>query len=79
MFHQANGGTFEQAMTEAVQHYAGGQGVQVAARQVVKDLEKQKTRFTPKPTRRKTTKVFKNENAKIAYIMQEARRKAGIE
>lgn len=79
IFHQANGGTFEQAMVEAVQHYAGGQGVQVAARQVVKDLKDNQKRFTPKPTRRKTVKVFKNENAKAAHIVSEAKRKAGIE
>jgi len=79
MFHQANGGSFEQAMVEAVQHYAGGQGVQIAARQVIKDLKGQQKRFTPKPTRRRTTRVFKNENAKASHIVAEAKRVAGIE
>lgn len=78
IFHQANGGTFESAMKNAVQHYAGGQGTQAAARQVVKDLNKQKQRFTPKPTRRKTVKVFKSDKHKAAHIVQEAKRKAGL-
>jgi hypothetical protein len=78
MFHQANGGTFEQAMREAVQHYAGGQGTNAATRQVVKDLKKNRTRFTPKPTGRKTVRVFKNTDGKKSHIVQEAMRKAGI-
>ena len=79
MFHQTQGGSFENAMNEAVQHYAGGQATNVAARQVVKDLKKQKKRFTPRPTGRKTVRVFKNTDAKASHIVQRAMRKAGID
>ena len=78
IFHQANGGTFEQAMYDAVQHYAGGQGTTKATRQVVKELKENKKRFTPKPTGRKTVRVFKNTDAKASHIVQQAMRKAGI-
>lgn len=77
--HKANGGSFEQAVADSLQHYAGGRGTEVAARQVVKDLNKNKTRFTPKPTRRRTVKVFKSERDKAAHIVKEAKRKAGLE
>lgn len=78
-FHAANGGSFEQAVSDALQHYAGGRGTEIAARQVVKDLNKNKTRFSPKPTRRRTVKVFKSDKDKAAHIVKDAKRKAGIE
>ncbi|MHA2063280.1 MAG: hypothetical protein ACXABY_02745 [Candidatus Thorarchaeota archaeon] len=77
-FHKANGGSFELALRDAVQHYAGGQREQIAVRQIVKDANRNKKRFTPKPTRRKTVKVFKNSQDKAAHIGREAKRKAGL-
>ncbi|KKN19303.1 hypothetical protein LCGC14_0947020 [marine sediment metagenome] len=79
MFHQTNGGSFESAMNEALTWYAGTQGVTNATRQVVKDLKDNQKRFSPKPTRRRMVKVFKNTDAKAANIVQQARKKAGIE
>jgi hypothetical protein len=78
MFHKANGGSFKAAMEEAVQHYAGGQAANIATRRVVKDLKKQSKRFTPKPTGKKTVRVFKNTDAKASHIVRRAMRKAGI-
>ena len=79
MFHQTNGGSFESAMNEALTWYAGTQGVESATRQVVKDLKSNQRRFSPKPTRRRMVKVFKNTDAKKSNIVQEAKKKAGIE
>ena len=78
-FHKANGGSFELAMRDAVQHYAGGQRDQVAVRQIVKDVNRNKKRFTPRPTRRKTVKVFKSSQDKAAHIGREAKRRAGLD
>lgn len=79
MFHANNGGSFEKAMQEAVQHYAGGKSTSIATRQLVKDLNSNKKRFTPKPTGRKTVRVFKNPNAKKSHIVQNAMKRAGID
>jgi hypothetical protein len=78
IFHQANGGSFESAVKEAIQHYAGGQAESTATRRVVKDLKKQQKRFTPRPTQRKTVRVFKSTDAKASHIIRRAKRKAGI-
>lgn len=78
MFHKTNGGTFSAAMNDALTWYAGKTGSNIAHRQVVNDLNKNKKRFSPKPSQRKMVKVFKNTNAKAANIVAEAKKKAGI-
>jgi hypothetical protein len=79
LFHAADGGTFASAMNEALAWHAGRTGTVHAQRAIVKDLNKNKQRFSPKPSRRKMVKVFKNADAKGANIVKEAKRKAGIE
>jgi hypothetical protein len=66
-------------MNEALTWYAGKTGVDTAHRQVIDDLNKQKKRFSPKPSRRKMVKVFKDSQAKGADIVARAKKKAGIE
>ena len=78
MFQNKNGGTFAAAMNDALTWYAGKTGVDTAHRQVVADLNKQKKRFSPKPSRRKMVKVFKNKEAKGADIVRQAKKAAGI-
>jgi hypothetical protein len=79
MFHKQRGGTFSSAMSDALSWHAGRTGTVNAQRKLIKELNDRKTRFSPKPTRRKMAKVFKNADAKGANIVKEAKRKAGIE
>ena len=77
MFHQ-NGMPFEQAMTEAMTWYAGQTKESRLQRKLVKDVKKQSRKFSPKPTRRKVKKVFRDDRHKAADIVAEAKKKAGI-
>ncbi|MHA2068190.1 MAG: hypothetical protein ACXABY_27830 [Candidatus Thorarchaeota archaeon] len=79
MFQQARGGSFEVGLRDALQYYAGGTGQDRAVRQVVKDANDNKKRFTVKPNRRKTVRVFMNPDDKKKHIVQEAKRKAGLD
>jgi hypothetical protein len=79
IFHAADGGSFETAMDKAMTYYAGSQGSVMAARKVVKDLNDNRRRFSPKPTRRRMVRVYKDSNAKAKHIVQEAKRKAGVD
>jgi len=79
MFYQFQSGTFEDAMNQALMHYAGTQGVTTATRKIVKDLKDNQKRFSPKPTGRKFMKVFRDTDAKKADIVQTAKKTAGIE
>lgn len=78
MFQNKNGGTFSAAMAEALNWHAGRSGTVRAQRQVVQDLNKNKKRFSPKPSSRRMVKVFKTPQAKGANIVAEAKKKAGI-
>ncbi len=78
MFHKENGGSFQSAMEQAMQWYTGADKESTIARKIVKDINKQKKRFTVKPNRRKVKRVFKDENSKKSHIIQGAMKKAGI-
>ena len=78
MFLKQNGGTFSSAMNDALIWYHGKSGSNTAYRQVVKDLNDNKKRFSPKPSRRKMIRVFKNKQAKGADIVKQAKKAAGI-
>lgn len=78
MFHKNNGGTFSSAVNEALSWYAGSSGKTIAQREIVKDLNDRKQRFSPKPSRRKMAKVYKNPDAKGAAIVAAAKKQAGI-
>jgi len=75
---QAHGGTFEAAMKDAMQWYAGAGKEEAIGRKLVKDINKNKKRFTVRPNRRKVKKVFKNANSKAQHIVREAYKKAGV-
>lgn len=76
---QSKGGTFEAAMKDAMQWYAGAGKEKAVGRKLVKEIKKNGKRFTVKPNRRKGMKrVFKDPNAHAVYIVKEAKRKAGI-
>lgn len=78
MFHEKNGGSFDAAMAEALQWHTGSTKKADIAREIVKDVNKQKQRFSVKPTRRKVKRVFKDANAKKSFIVKEAAREAGM-
>jgi len=79
MFFQTNGGSFESAMDEALSWYGGRDGKKSVVRTVVKDLNRRKRKFSPKPTKKKTKLVFKDANQKAGYIVKQAKRKAGFD
>lgn len=79
MFQKMEGGTFASAMNEALAWHAGRNKTVHTQREIVKDLNARKQHFSPKPSRRKMAKVYKNTDAKGADIVKEAKRRAGIE
>lgn len=78
MFHEKNGGSFDAAMTEALQWKTGSTKKQDIARDIVKDVNNQRKRFSVKPTQRKVKRVFKDANSKKSFIVKEAAREAGL-
>jgi hypothetical protein len=79
MFQKAKDCSFELGLRDAIQYYAGGSQQDRAVRQVVKDANDNKKRFTVRPNKRKTVKVFKSSKDKAGHIVREAKRKAGID
>jgi hypothetical protein len=79
MFQKAKNCSFELGLRDALQYYAGGSQQDRAVRQVVKDANANKKRFTVRPNKRKVVKVFKSPKDKAAHIVQEAKRKAGLD
>lgn len=78
MFQAATGSNFSSAMNDALAWHAGRSGKVHAQREVIKDLNNRKQRFSPRPSRRKMVKVFKTPEAKGAAIVAAAKKQAGI-
>jgi hypothetical protein len=79
MFQKMKNCSFELGLRDALQYYAGGSQEDRAVRQVVKDANANRKRFTVRPNKRKVVKVFKTSKDKAAHIVKEAKRKAGID
>ncbi len=71
----ATGGTFKQAMENALQWYKGGNLEKEIQDKVVKDLKKQEQRVTPRRQSATETKTYANEEERKADIINEALRK----
>jgi len=72
------GYSFEQAMDEALNWYAGKEGTKQIEEQVVKKLNARKKQFTARPTRKHTERKFASEDERIYHTMGEFYEKFGI-
>jgi hypothetical protein len=71
--------SFEKAMDEAFNWFAGKRGSKHVEDKVVKELNARKKQFTARPTHKKTEKKFSSKEEKAEHVMDEIYNKLGIE
>lgn len=71
----AGGGSFREAVTNAMQWYSGGSAKKDAKRNVIKELKDQEKRVMPKRQETKVEKTYANEEERKAAIINDAVRK----
>jgi hypothetical protein len=76
---ETQGMSFDAAMKEAMIHYKGKGGEKALKRKVVKDLNKAKKKFSPRPTNKHHQKKYASEEDKAHDTMQDIYTKLGIE
>lgn len=75
----ANGGTFKQAVDNAIQWYKGGAAEKDVKKKVIKDLKEQEERVMPKRSESKVEKTYANEEERKAAIIKDAVAKYDVE
>jgi len=79
---QVHGVTIEEAIKDTVQMFKNRDGEKAAEKRLVTKLQKQKSKFTNPPTRKKTDvskRKFANKTERANAIMTEAYKEAGID
>jgi len=73
----SSGMNFKEAMREAMKWYKGENVKEVVEDKVVKDLNKRKRKFSPKPTRKHSKRTFKDKDSEAEHFMGELYDKLG--